>query len=230
MPQARIADLLIAEISDFAGRLQQRHPLMQAALEGRVNPRTVASYLAGIKYLFEHTPIHLEVAATVADQHGLPELVQHFVHKLNEEDGHERWAESDLVEVQRVFGVAAPAVPKSMLRWVAFTGEIVRTRPSHYLVYMLFAEHVTVEAGAAWVKVLGDRCGIPLSALTSISKHVDLDQFHAAEGKDQIDHLLGSVREQAPFFETLRHAMSHFEAFFDELNLSVDQQPARLVG
>lgn len=227
MSQTRIADLLLAEISGFAQRLQRGHPLMQAALEGRVSPGTVARYLAGVRCLFEHTPMHLETAASVAGQCDLPELVAHFRHKQREEDGHSAWAESDLVELERVFGVTAVGVPNSMLRWVAFTGEIVRTQPCHYLVYMLFAEHITVQAGTAWVKALADHCSIPLSALSSIAKHVELDQFHAAEGRDQINRLLGHVADPGPFVDTLRRSMYHFEAFFDELNLSVAQRPSR---
>ena len=223
MPQEPIADLLLAEISGFAERVQREHPLMHAALQGRVAPSTVASYLAGVKCLFEHTLIDLDIGARVAGQHDLPELVEYFKHKHREEDGHARWAESDLVELERVFGVTAAGVPTSMLRWVAFTGETVRTHPYRYLAYVLFAEYVTVLAGGAWVNALGDRCGIPLSALSSIAKHVELDQFHVAEGRDEVNHLLRDVTEAEPFLETLRRAMSHFEAFCDELNLSVDQ-------
>jgi hypothetical protein len=226
MPEEHIADLLLAEIAGFAERVQRENPLLQAALQGRVTPATVASYLAGLKCLFQHTLIDLETGARVAGQHNLPELVEYFKHKHGEEDGHWRWAESDLVELERVFGVAAPDVPNSMLRWVAFTGEVVRTHPHHYLAYVLFAEYLTVLAGAAWVNALGEHCGIPLSALSSITRHVELDQFHVAEGRDQINHLLRHVREPGPFLETARRAMSHFEAFCDELTLSLE--PPRL--
>ena len=225
MAQERIADLLLTEISSFAERLRREHPLMQAALQGRVTPNTVVSYLAGVRCLLAHTPIHLETAASVALQHDLPKLVEFFKHKQREEEGHVRWAESDLMELERAFGVTATGVTNSMLRMVAFLGTIVQTRPCHYLGYILFAEHATVQVGAVWVKALGDRCGIPLSALTSIARHVELDQLHVAEGRDEINHLLNHVTEPGPFVETLRCAMSHFEAFCDELHLSVETPP-----
>lgn len=227
MQEERIADLLIAQISSFAERLQREHPLMQAALQGRVTPNTVASYLAGVKCLFEHTLIDLDTGARIAGEHNLPELVEYFKHKHREEDGHWRWAESDLVELERVFAVTAPEVPNSMLRWVAFTGEVVRTHPYHYLAYVLFAEYITVLTGGAWVNALGDRCGIPLSALSCIARHVELDQFHVAEGREEINHLLRRVTDPEPFVDTLRRAMSHFEAFCDELNLSVHRRSVR---
>lgn len=221
MPQERIADLLLAEISGFANRLQHEHPLMQAALQGRVTPGSVGSYLAGIKCLLEHTPIHLRIAASVARQRSLFELTEYFEHKLREEEGHARWAESDLEHMKRVFGVMASGVPNSMLDMVAYIGQIVRNRPSHYPGYILFAEHMTVQAGGVWVNALGEHCGIPPSALSSIAKHVELDQLHVAEGRDEINHLLRDVGDPAPFVETLRRAMSHFEAFCDELHQSV---------
>lgn len=226
MSQERIADLLLTEISSFAERLQREHPLMHAALQGRVTPSTVASYLAGIKCLFEHTLIDLSTVASVARQHDLPELVAYFQHKYREEDGHARWAESDLKELERSFGVTASCVPTSMLRWVAFTDEVVRTHPYRYLAYVLFAEYVTVLAGGAWVNALGDRCGIPLAALSSIARHVELDQLHVDEGRDEINHLLRHVSDPTPFLMTLQRAMSHFEAFCDELSHSLDRRSA----
>jgi len=228
MPEQRIADLILAEVSSFAERLQREHPLMQAALQGRVAPLTVARYLAGVRCLLEHTPIHLETAATVAREHGPPELVEYFRHKRREEDGHARWAESDMAELERVFGVSASEVPSSMLSMVAFLGRIVRNQPCHYPGYILLAEHLTVQVGGVWVKALGDHCGIPLSALSSIAKHVELDQFHVAEGRDEINHVLRSLDEPAPLLETLRGAMSHFEAFCDELAQSVDRKPPQI--
>lgn len=228
MPQERIADLLLSEISSFAERLQCEHPLMQAALQGRVAPITVGRYLAGVRCLLEHTPIHLEAAARVALQQGLLELVEYFKRKQREEYGHARWAESDLLELEQAFGVTVSGVPSSMLRMVAFLGEVVRHQPCHYSGYILLAEHLTVQAGGLWIKALGDHCGIPLSALSSIARHVELDQFHVAEGREEINHLLRNVRDAGPFLETLRRAMSHFEAFCDELNLSVEDRPASL--
>jgi pyrroloquinoline quinone (PQQ) biosynthesis protein C len=227
MPQDLIADVFLAEISSFADRLQREHPLMQAALQGRVTPNTVVSYLAGVRCLLEHTPIHLESAANAAIQSDLPELFEFFKLKQREEEGHVRWAESDLIELERAFGVRAAGVTNSMLRMVAFLGTMVRTQPSHYLGYILFAEHATVQVGAVWVKALGERCGIPACALSSIAKHVELDQFHVAEGKEEINHLLRHVTDPGPFVDTLRRAMSHFEAFCDELNLSVERKSAR---
>ncbi len=224
MSKERIADLLLAEISGFADRIQHEHPLMQAALQGRVTPRSVGSYLAGIKCLLEHTPIHLEIAASVARQRGLFELAEYFRHKRREEAGHACWAESDLEHMKRVFGVMASGVPNSMLDMVTYIGEIVRNRPSHYAGYILFAEHMTVQAGGVWVKALGEHCGIPPSALSSIAKHVELDQFHVVEGRDEINHLLRDISDPAPFVATLRRAMSHFEAFCDELHQSVLRQ------
>ncbi|HEU5073278.1 MAG TPA: hypothetical protein VFU02_03880 [Polyangiaceae bacterium] len=222
MSHEPIADVLTSEISGFANRLSE-HPLMEAARQGRVNPSTVASYLAGIKCLMAQTPIQLERAAQALHA-DLPQLVAHFRQKQREEDGHSDWAQGDLVELERVFGITAAGVPNSMLSIVAFTSEIAENRPCHYLVYMLFAEHITVQLGEAWVNSLANQCGIPLSALSSIARHVELDRYHVAEGKDQINDLLRDVSEPWPFVDTVRHAMSHFEAFCDELALSVEPQ------
>lgn len=227
MSEAGIAELLLAEISRFADRLKEQHPLMDAARRGRVRPVTVVSYLSGVKFLLEHTPIHLEAAANSAVAQGAPEVAAFFMHKEREEQGHARWADSDLGVMQQVFGVEPSGVPESMARMVGFIGEVARRTPLHYLGYILFAEHATVQAGATWVKALEEHCGIPLSALSSIAKHVELDQFHVVEARDEVNHLLREVCEPAPILSTLRGAMSHFEAFCDELALSVDLRSVR---
>lgn len=226
MSQKPIAELFLIEISDFARRLQHEHPLMHAALQGRVTPQTVASYLAGLKCLFECTTVHLEIAAKTLRRERSG-LVEYFRNKQREEDGHAAWAESDLLELERTFGVAASGVPNSMKRWVEFLGEMVRSQPQHYLVYMLFAEQITVQLGPKWVKALEGECGIPLSALSSVTRHVELDKVHVVEGRDEINRLLGDVSDPGRFVDTLRRSMSHFEAFFDELNLSVEQPAPR---
>lgn len=224
MSQERIGDLVLLETTAFTERLQSEHPLMQAARRGGVAPKTVASYLAGVKYLLDHTTVHLETAASFALQNEWPEIAEFFKHKQREEEGHSRWAESDLEQMGRVFGVTGAGVPDSMVKMVEFIGEMVRDRPAHYLGYILFAEQSMVQAGAVWAKALEDYCGIPGSALTAVTKHVELDQFHVADGRDEINRLLRDATETAPFVDTLREAMSHLEAFCDELHLSMDRR------
>lgn len=221
MTHEPIGDLLAREITVFSQQLQGKHPLMAAAREGGVEPVTVASYLAGVKCLLEHTSDHLETAATAALENGWPELADFFKHKQQEEEGHSAWAASDLQEMGRLFGLDAAPVPDSIIRMIAFLGEIVRCRPAHYLGYILFAEQSMVQAGSIWAKALEEHCGIPRSALTAVTKHVELDQFHIAEGKDEINYLLRDIADPGPFVTTVHEAMSHLEAFCNELHRSM---------
>jgi len=183
--------------------------------------------LSGVQFLLEPPPLPVDAAPQAALREDAVEVAAFFKHKQQEEEGHARWAQSDLDVMHRVFGTKSAGVPNSMMRMVEFLGDVAQHAPLHYLGYILFAEHATVQAGAAWVQALEDHCGVPSSALSSIAKHVELDQFHVAEAKEEVNHLLRHVTNSGPFVRTLHGAMSHFEAFCDELNLSVEQRSIR---
>lgn len=217
MTKRSIAQLLSSEIENFSLRLRREHPLMAAAQQGKVEPTTVLRYLVGIRYLLRHSLPHLELASDLAASGGLVELAGFFRIKREQEAGHDIWAENDIAEMVRRYQLTCPEPPTSMTALVAYVETIIRKDPSHYLAYVLLAELFTVQAGTAWVEALVGRCGIPRSALTAISKHVELDQHHVAEGIREIDLLLGEVSDPEPILAALRGAMTCFEEFFEEL-------------
>ncbi len=92
-----------------------------------------------------------------------------------------------------------------------------RARPHLYLAYILFAEYLTVKLGPEWVAALDGRCGVPASALTVATKHIELDQHHVQEGCDEIDALAVDPALPGPLLEMLHESMRHFSAFCDDL-------------
>ena len=162
----------------------------------------------------------LSLARDSAEQWGDLELRRFFQHKLGEEHGHDQWAESDLKEMGAHFGssVGATREPcRAILALVRDLERAIRVAPASYLAYILFAEYITVLMGPVWVDALREHCGVPADALSVVSRHAELDREHVAECVAEFDALLAA--SDAPrAFDTLRVAMSHFEAFCDELH------------
>lgn len=211
-----IGYLLQAEIERCAERLSE-HSLMRRARAGRVSPTTVALYLSSIHYLVQHTPLHLARALRVTQSRGQLVLARYFEHKLSEEAGHDQWAESDLSHLQDRFALSSRgSVCPSMRRLVEFVQTRIDERPASYVVYILFAEYLTVLVGPAWAGALERHCGVPADALTVVTRHALLDRDHVASAVAELDQLLAGV-EEAPLFDMLAQSIHHFEAFCDEL-------------
>ncbi len=224
-----IASLLQREIEGCAERLSQ-HALMRRAWAGQVQPSTVARYLSSVHFLVQHTPVHLALAVQGAERLGSPDLVDYFRHKLAEEQGHDRWSAADLLCLSQRF--ALPEVPPpsaAMEQLVLFVEAQIRQSPASYVVYVLFAEYLTVLVGPAWARALQQHCGVPPDALSVVTKHVVLDQSHVSAALAEIEELL-ALESHAALLDMLRQTIARFEAFCDELEQRDDEPPTSVAA
>lgn len=193
------------------------HPLMQRAEHGNVAPRTVARYLSSVHYLVQHTPLHLKLALASARNSGDTQLIQYFERKLEEEQGHDRWAEADIAQLSQKFQLDnVPEPSLAMKALVAFVEERLRSEPASYVVYVLFAEYITVLVGPAWTSALQRHCGIPSDALSVVTRHAILDQEHVASALSEIEPLLSGANPDR-MLEMLEQSIRHFREFCDDL-------------
>jgi pyrroloquinoline quinone (PQQ) biosynthesis protein C len=212
-----ISEVLRKDIDEYA-RALRRSPLLEEARAGRVTPAVVGRYLASIHYLLTQTPVHLALAQARALEHGRAALVHYFEQKLLEERGHHHWAEADQSRLAELFGEVAVQKPApTMIALVLNTRAIIERDPVLYLAYILFAEYFTVVIGPEWISALDEHCGIPVSALTAVHHHVELDKHHVAEGCREMDALVDDDRLHEPMRQALRDTMRHFSAFCDDL-------------
>jgi hypothetical protein len=212
-----ITDTLKTDIEAYAEHMRQSS-LLQLARQGKVRPDTVAAYLGSILHLIRHTPIYLELARERAAALGEHELAAFYAHKALEETGHDEWARNDVANVERTFCVAAPAGPlPAVTSLIAYLREAIEDDPARYLAYILFAEYFTVLVGPDWLAALHGACGVPTSAVTVVSRHVQLDQLHVAAGLAEIDALVRDPKRLTPLRETLHQSMHYFAGFCDEL-------------
>lgn len=213
-----IAEQLKSSIERFSDELQRSHPLMRQALQGQVEPITVVHYLTGVRYLLQHSCLHIDAARRAAESRGNAALAAFFQLKGRQEQGHDRWADNDIEEMVSRFDLAVPEPHSSMKELVQYVESMSHTSPAHYLGYVFFAELCTVLAGAPWVAALERHCRIPASALSAVVNHIELDKSHVAEGMREIDQLLHDMSDPQPLLEALRGAMRRFERFLDELH------------
>jgi len=214
-----IAETLKTEIEDYAAGLLRSSRLFHLAQSGAVTPRMVGTYLFNLRYLFRQTVVHLNLARRESEARGRPALADYYATKAAEEHGHDAWAENDLATVTQKHDIMLPSQPSpAMADLVAYLQSVINTEPQRYVAHTLLAEYFTVLAGPAWLKALEERCGIPSSSLTAISRHVELDQLHVSDAFEQIDDLI-APRELPGLAETLAKSMGYFERFFDEISV-----------
>lgn len=212
-----VSDILRSDIDRYVSEFRASNRLLGAARSGRVTPSVVVRYLTSLRYLLGLTPAHLSIAGARAAALGHTGLASYFAGKVEEEVGHDQWAEADARRIAAVFGAEPPSGPAAtILALVRRTRDAIEHDPFSYIAYILFAEYFTVTVGPEWMTALVENCGIPMAALTVVSRHVELDGEHAAEGCREIDAL---VEEQSlPSLRAmLRDTMQGFSAFCDEL-------------
>lgn len=171
-----------------ARRMRVENPFFVAASEGKVTPRAAARYVENLRYAFALTPVCLSRARAVAAARGLHELADFFERKLAEEAGHDAWAVDDLQRLGEAKGADCEGYSVSAFSELAtLLLELIDRDPRLYLVYIFFAEYVTVLLGSELLEQLQSRCGIPRDLLTSLGRHVELDAHHADEGIEALD-------------------------------------------
>lgn len=214
--QPSYASQLAATVEAYASDLRANHPLLGLAQNGLLGVRNVATYLMNIRFMVEHTPLHLGQAKRRAEETGQHELAEFYTQKLREEVGHDVWATNDLSRLNQEFGAQPKEAPSRHIQDLAhFIERLIAEEPSHYLAYILFSEYLTVLLGPIWVRALTTRCGIPGDALSVVSQHVELDKSHVRDELSRIDALLAGNR--VAVFDALHASMRHFRSFCDEL-------------
>src|SRR5262249_23738884 len=153
-----------------------------------------------------------------AEELGRTELAQYFEQKRQEEVGHDRWADNDIVMLRGMFGVGPTVTPAtSITELLGYLRDLITDEPANYLAYILFVEYLTVLVGPEWLKLVEERCGIPMSAMTVVGNHIDLDKTHVVDGLREMDQLVGHASSVEPLRDALHASMKYFDGFCSEM-------------
>jgi hypothetical protein len=213
-----LGQLMKSTVENYYRRASDSNPLFRNARLGRLKPENINAYLSNILYLIQHTPTHLSYAKAKAKERKMDDLAVFFGTKMHEEDGHDKWAESDLSEMNKKFGATPDKnLSPHIVHLVKYIKEIIDRDPSLYVSYIFLAEYFTVLIAPNWLEDLEKNCGIPRSMMSVIGNHAELDKEHVAEDLRQIELLLGHVKNAEPFLETLKTAITLHENFCSEV-------------
>lgn len=228
-----IGSALRAEIARYAVEMQRQNPLFTLARDGALTADCVARYLANVHEVVRHTPIYLARARARARALGHDALAAHYAGKLDEEVGHDEWAEQDLALVaSQTLRVVDRATLPAIRSLLGYLGELIDEDPTLYLAYILFTEQLVVILGPEWLELLERRCGIPRTSMTVIDRHAELDKEHVEAALDEIDDLVGDPALLPKMREALLRSIAHFDRFCWEVTRmeECDAVPARNVS
>ena len=212
-----IGNALRQEIDEYARSLVQSNELFLATVRGALTAEHIRAYVRGVLLQLRGSMDALRKGARRAFEDGDRALAEHYRHKTREEEGHDLWAERDLVKLTSS-GTTDGRHPDSpaMTRLVDYLDRLVDRDPCLFLAYILLSEYITVLVGPPWLEALENKCGIPRNRVTVIANHVELDGEHVTEGVDVIDRLVSPHKLEA-MLEVVRTSFSYYELFWNEI-------------
>lgn len=184
-----IAEILKRDIEEFYQKTLKQNPLFIKIMDGTVSMEEVGQFITDIHYLISHTPVFLEYAEQTAKRQGQTQLAAYFAEKIQEEDGHDQWAESDLNLIKMHHKISQKKVSKSMNSLVRRLEELIGQKADYYVPYIFFAEYFTVIATPPAVTALKKNLNIDPMMLSVFIKHAEIDKHHVEFGMREIDGL-----------------------------------------
>ena len=213
---------ITSSIDAYYRELKTRNSFFVATLTGTLTPQQLATYIFNLKYTVAQTIPQCKIGAIRSKEMGFAKLHDYFKLKINEEAGHDKWAQEDLENLRNVYQIDIKMnLCKPMIDLVAHNHNIVQKDPRLYLVYMLFAEYFTVHAGPEFLKGIEQACGIPKKHISVLAKHVALDSEHVAEWKHVVEECkvdFTTLHDQA--ISTFLDVMKLYGNFWEYVGIS----------
>lgn len=202
---------LLSDTKFYSGSLQsdQQSPALQR-------------YLLGAKFLILQTKPNLLLAARESQRRNLGDLSNYFIEKISEEEGHEQWAEEDLLYLKKRtqlpdFEYTSDALEQMM----AIVRDAITEEPRLYLAYIYLAEAITVQVGSVWIPE-GTRAGhFRSDEVSVIAKHVVLDQDHVRENLQAMGYWLKEEGLTGPAQRFVEQCLSLYWRFITSLDANV---------
>jgi hypothetical protein len=191
-------------------------PFLRKVDNATVKVSELVRYLFGTRYLLSHTPGHLRLAIERAEHQ---ELKDYLVEHLDEEVGHDQWAENDIKMLAKIAHFAFKRyVSPSMVRHVSWIEhELIRKDPWLYPPYILAAEYLAVSAGPWFMERL-KAAGIPAKGVSVVRNHVELDVRHIQQDYQIIDRFIDRNPDwKERYTQVVERAMENYLLFLDDL-------------
>lgn len=186
------------------------------ARDGQLTPAMVARYLTNVTWSIRQNAGHLRDAHARSRELGDERLAQYFHEKIGEEAGHEEWGDRDLESFQQLVPTA-PTVTPAISSLDKYIGEVIEEDPALFLVFLAFAEYITVLLGPELLDQIEGNCGVKRSSMTVIDNHIELDRDHAEENFGLLDDLISDPRRIRPLRDAMKRVLGFFDRFCEEV-------------
>ena len=216
-----LSQKLKSRIEQYYEEFQKFSPLFVEGRAGKLTAERIERLLYNFRYLVRHTPVHLTKGLQRARELEDPDLEDYFRDKLGEEEGHDAWAENDIKEIQKEFGIRnEESLSPRLVEMVDYLGKKAAEEPAEYLAYIFLAEYFTVLSTGNLLETLETHCGIPARLLSVLGNHAELDKKHVADDFRILD--TPSVAVSEPGMDTLlTKVMSLHAGFISDVALGV---------
>jgi len=201
-PFMRLSELAKREIERKTREISQENPLFKKARAGLLTREEMSLYLSNLRYLFSHGIGYLKRASIKARELGFTDLAKFYEGKVEEEIGHELWADDDLTHYRAASFSDKDVLPQAV-EIVRYVNRIIDEDPRLFLGYMLFVEYFTVLAAPEFLQNLETRCGITRGEVSAITNHEAADRDHAQEDLKIISEFVNDERISSRFTQVL---------------------------
>lgn len=212
----KLSNAMKQRVEQYWDELKKEDYYNQAILSGSASPEMVSHFLVNVRYLVQHTPVHLKKAYDLSISRNLSRLAQFFQQKLEEEQGHDQWADADLAKLER--RLKKPPVKTdihySMKKLIQHIENTINQDPHLYLAYIFFAEYLCVVCGPEMTSALQNQCGFPPQSLTVVENHAELDKDHVHEWEEVIEEIIDEKVYKSKFMSYLEETISLHKEFF----------------
>ncbi|MCX6128119.1 MAG: hypothetical protein NTX25_03530, partial [Proteobacteria bacterium] len=114
-------------------------------------------------------------------------------------------------------------VTSEMQTFVKANQAMIEKDPFGYFIYVLYAEYFTVLAGPPCLAAIEKNCKIPMSLMSIIGKHAELDRDHVQDWALDAQNV-GLRRDHlAKYQEILQDIMFRYEIFCEALSDKYEQ-------
>lgn len=186
---------------------------------GRKNMMThfhVATYVVNLEHLFRKNCLDILEASKVYSSH--QEVSEFFLHKWQEEHGHDAWARADWVAMSKERSFKSePTVLSQMNDLTDFLNHVMHTSPYEYISYMYYAEYMTALVGPELMGLIKSNLGMENKQISALSNHIELDGDHASEVADALQALNLSDEDQLKIINFGTKLFARYNNFFNAL-------------
>lgn len=211
-----LVDQFKKRVEQYWDHLKLHDPYNRAILDGTATQEMVTHFLTNIRYLVQHTPIHLNQAIQEAEQRDQKKLAEFFRHKYEEERDHDKWADSDIAQLNQKWPQPHLnlAIDPTMLNLVKHIENTISEDPYLYLGYIFFAEYLCVVGGPEMIEGLEKKCGFPPQSMTIVANHAELDKEHVDEWIQITRDLVDEAKYEKALLESLEKTIKIHQEFF----------------